>query len=360
MSSGPWLLILAGGSGTRFWPRSRAKLPKQFLAMVGEESLLLTTVRRFSGWIPSDRVVVLTTKLLEADTVAMMHDFPGVKVIAEPESRNTAPTLVLAMEWLRSVDPASTCIVVPADHWITDINEYIAVMKKAVKAAESSGSLCTIGVQPTRPETGYGYIRTGDAVVPHVFRVDRFVEKPVREVAETMVQSSEYLWNSGMFVWKVESFFRELETANHKFVEAFAPYRESLKKNDLSATAAALDKSFFGAPAISIDYALLEKSHSVIVVLGSSFGWNDLGSFSSLEEVYAKSEGGVARAANVLALDSLANIIDAPGKTVALLGVTDMIIVDTGDVILIAAKERAQDVKKIVERLKREGRSELL
>jgi mannose-1-phosphate guanylyltransferase len=360
VSASPWLLVLAGGSGTRFWPRSRARRPKQFLPIAGEDSLLVTTVRRFAGWIPSERVVVLTTKQLEADTQAMMRDFPGVKVIAEPESRNTAPTLVLAMEWLRAQDPNATCIVVPADHWITDVQEYIGVVKTAVNAAAQSASLCTIGVQPTRPETGYGYIRTGEAIVPQVFRVDRFVEKPSREVADTMVQSSEYLWNSGMFVWTAETFFRELEAANRAFIDAFAPYRNALQGGNAGEIATALAKSFFEAPAISIDYALLEKSRNVVVIPGSSFGWNDLGSFVSLEEVYPKSEGGVARAGQVLALDSLANIIDVPGKTVALLGVTDMILVDAGDVILVAAKERAQDVKKLVERLKREGRIDLL
>jgi len=176
-------------------------------------------------------------------------------------------------------------------------------------------------------------------------------------VAETMVQSPEYLWNAGMFVWSVDVFFRELAACAPEFTEAFAEYREAIK---IGESQGAMQRSFAKAPAISIDYALLEKSKQVVVVPGSSFGWNDLGSFVSLEEVYPKCEGGVARADRVLALDSLANIIDAPGKTVALLGVTDMILVDAGDVILLAAKERAQDVKRLVERLKQDGRKDLL
>jgi mannose-1-phosphate guanylyltransferase len=233
-------------------------------------------------------------------------------------------------------------------------------MKRAAEAAVASGALCTVGVQPTRAETGYGYIRTGEAIVPHVYRVDRFVEKPSREVAETMIQSQEYLWNAGMFVWTVEGFFRELGLANKEFVAAMAPYREALAKGGVPA-ASVLEAAFRAAPAISIDYALLEKSKNVIVVPGSSFGWNDLGSFVSLEEVYPRSEGGVAKAGNeVIAVDSIANIVDVPGKTVALLGVTSMIVVDTGDVLLVAAKERAQDVKKFVERLRAEGRKGLL
>ncbi len=354
----PWLMILAGGSGTRFWPRSRAKRPKQFLPIAGDEPLLVTTLRRFQDWIPPERMVILTTQSLAEETRAMTADFKGLRVLAEPESRNTGPSLVMAMEWIRSQDPKATCMSVHADHWITEVPEYIKVMKAAVTAAETTGALCTVGIQPHRPETGYGYIRTGEQIVPGVFRVDRFVEKPSREVADTMVQSSEYLWNSGMFVWTAAAFFRELEQSDKSFVEAFAPYREALKAG--GDADAAMKKSFFAAPAISIDYALLEKSRNVIVVPGSSFGWNDVGSFVSLEEVYPKSEGGVARAGKVIALDSLANVVDAPGKTVALLGVTDMILVDAGDVILLATKERAQEVKKLVERLKAEGRTDLI
>lgn len=352
-----WLFVLAGGSGTRFWPRSRAALPKQFLPLAGDEPLLLTTIRRFLQWIPEERIVIVTTKSLEAETKKMLKEYPKATVLAEPEARNTASALVMAMEWLRAKDAAGTAVVVPADHWIADVQEYVTVMKKAAAAAEDLVSLCTVGIQPHRPETGYGYIRTGGAVRDGIFKVDRFVEKPSREVAETMVQSSEYLWNAGMFVWTVPAFFGELEKNAPEFAKAFQDYREALSSGkDIPA---ALSKSYGQAPSTSIDYALLEKSKNVMVLPGSTFGWNDLGSFISLEEVFPKSEGGVAKAGKVIALDSLANIIDVPGKTVALLGVTDMILVDAGDVILLATKERAQDVKRIVERLKAEGRKDL-
>lgn len=350
--SADWLFVLAGGSGTRFWPRSRAALPKQFLPLAGDEALLLTTIRRFLPWIPEEKIVVVTTASLAPETARLIKEFPKVKVLAEPEARNTAPALVMAMEWLRARDPQATAVVVPADHWISDVPEYLAVMKRAAAAAREKGSLCTVGIQPYRPETGYGYIRLGDTVGEGLMEVDRFVEKPSREVAETMVQSSEYLWNAGMFVWTLPAFFRELDACAPEFTRAFASYRQSESEQTLK-------ESYAKAPATSIDYALLEKSKKVLVLLGNSFGWNDLGSFISLEDVYPKTEGGVAKAGKVIALDSLANIIDAPGKTVALLGVTDMILVDAGDVILLATKERAQEVKRIVERLKQEGRKDL-
>jgi mannose-1-phosphate guanylyltransferase len=358
--SSPWLFVLAGGAGTRFWPRSRSHQPKQFLPIAGDEPLLVTTVRRFAGWVDPDHVVVLTTKQLAEETRRILREYPETHVLAEPTARNTAPTLVMAMEWLRARDPQATAVVVPADHWIAEVPEYLQVMKRAVDAAAAGKTLCTIGIQPTRPETGYGYIRAGQAVDKDVLRVDRFVEKPSREVAETMVQSPSYLWNAGMFVWTVEAFFTELSQCAPDFVRAFAPLRDGLRGAGETMPTSALEESFSLAPPISIDYALLEKSKNVVVVPGSSFGWNDLGSFVSLEEVYPKMEGGVARAARVLSVDSLANIVDAPGKTVALLGVTDMVIVDTGDVLLVAAKERAQEVKKLVERLKQEGQSDLV
>jgi mannose-1-phosphate guanylyltransferase len=354
----PWLFVLAGGSGTRFWPRSRASMPKQFLPLAGDEALLVTTLKRFSIWIPAERMVVVTTAALEAQTKSMVKSLGSVQVLAEPEAKNTAPALVMAMEWLRSKDEKATAVIVPADHWISDIPEYLTVMKKAAHAAESQKRLCTVGIQPYRPETGYGYIRTGESLEDSVFQVERFVEKPSRDVAETMVQSSEYLWNAGMFVWTLPIFFGEFQKYGPDLLKSFEPYREALSKGASSENA--LKKSYDSAASLSIDYALLEKSKNVAVIPGSTFGWNDLGSFISLEEVFPKSEGGVAKAAKVLAIDSLANIIDAPGKTVALLGVTDMILVDTGDVILLAAKDKAQEVKKIVERLKSEGRKDLI
>jgi mannose-1-phosphate guanylyltransferase/mannose-6-phosphate isomerase len=252
--------------------------------------------------------------------------------------------------------PETLVLLAPSDHAIGDNASFAESVSLGTEAARG-GSLVTFGVEPDCPHTGYGYIETDGRSGNSANSVRRFVEKPSREVAETMVQSSEYLWNAGMFVWTVPAFFSELEKNAPEFAKAFVAYREALAGG--KDASAALGQSYAQAPSTSIDYALLEKSKNVMVLPGSTFGWNDLGSFISLEEVYPKSEGGVAKAGKVIALDSLANIIDAPGKTVALLGVTDMILVDAGDVILLATKERAQDVKRIVERLKADGRKDL-
>lgn len=349
----PWLLIMAGGSGTRFWPRSRALRPKQLLQIVGDDSLLSTTIQRFRGMIPEERIVVISTKALEGPTQDALPDFRGT-ILAEPEGKNTAPSLAMAMTWLAARDPEAVAVVVPADHWISDVTAYLEVMRGAVAFAARGTHLVTVGITPTRPETGFGYIRAGDPLPedPNLLAVERFVEKPKLEVAETMIQDPAYLWNAGMFVWSVDCFMKNLRAAAPELAAAFTPYARALA--DDKDAVAALAASYAKAPTISIDYALMEKAQAVAVVPGA-FDWNDLGSFQSLYELYPTSEGGVARAKRVMAIDSIANLVDVPGKTVALLGVTNMMIVDVGDVLLIAAKEKAQDVKKFVERLKAEG-----
>lgn len=353
-----WLLVLAGGSGTRFWPRSRANHPKQLIPIVGDDPLLVVTLKRFAGLVPEERSIVLTTEMLVPEVEQALSGMPKVEILAEPESRNTAPCIVMAMEWVRARDPDATVILVPSDHWITDVKEYAAVMKRAAEAAAQTELLYTIGIPPTRPETGFGYIRSGDRIGDEIYKVDRFVEKPAKEVAETMVQRAEYFWNAGMFVWSVKNFFRELAEVAPEYSEVFRGLRAALRSG--TGVGDAIHADYGKAPANSIDYALLEKSKRVAVLPGGSFGWNDLGSFVALEEIYPSVEGGAARAKQVLAIDSLANIVDAPGKTVALLGITDLIIVDAGDVLLVAAKERAQDVKRFVERLKKSGQKDLI
>jgi mannose-1-phosphate guanylyltransferase len=355
----PWLLIMAGGSGTRFWPRSRKIRPKQLLQIVGEESLLSATINRFRGFIPEERIVILSTVALEWPTRESLPGFRG-QILAEPEGKNTAPALVMAMTWLRARDPNSIAVVVPADHWIADIAGYQEVMQTAMSFAQRGTHLVTIGITPSRPETGFGYIRSGESLTEDggVLNVERFVEKPKLEVAETMIQDSSYLWNSGMFVWSVQCFFENLSAAAPELVSAFQPWEKALLEKNSNSTNA-LNKAYAEAPVISIDYALFEKAKRVAVVPGA-FDWNDLGSFQSLYDLYPACEGGSARAKRVMAIDSIANLVDVPGKTVALLGVTNMMIVDVGDVLLVAAKEKAQDVKKFVERLRAEGDSDNL
>lgn len=347
-----WLVIMAGGSGTRFWPRSRALRPKQTLGIVDDKSLLQSTVERFSGSLKPENIIVVTSEKLKAITRESMPGFKG-KILCEPDGKNTAPCITMAMEWLRKQDPEAVAMVVPADHWITEVDAYVSTMQMASEVASTQDKLLTVGISPTRAETGYGYIRCGEPLQEddRVNEVERFVEKPEREVAETMIQDPQYFWNAGMFIWSVQTFFQEMQKTNATLLDAFQDYRASLDTNDPTA---GLEKSYTKADTISIDYALMEKSESVCVI-PASFDWNDLGSFQSLYELYPDVEGGVGKAKRIMAIDSTNNLVDAPGKTVALLGVTNMMVIDTGDVILVAAKESSQDVKKFVNRLKDEN-----
>ncbi len=348
-----WLVVMAGGSGTRFWPRSRSTRPKQTLKIVDDQTLLQATVDRFSKDLSPENILIVTTEKLKSVTAESLQNFKG-KILCEPEGKNTAPCLVMAMEWLRAQDPEAVAMVVPADHWITDNSAYMSVMQVASDVASSQQKLITVGIAPTRAETGYGYIRSGEPLTSdeRVNEVERFVEKPKREVAETMIQDPQYFWNSGMFIWSVSTFFGEMQKTNSSLIAAFSPYRAKLSASESEAEAS-LRESYANADTISIDYALFEKSDAVAVI-PASFDWNDLGSFQSLYELYPDVEGGVGKAQNVMAIDSTNNLVDAPNKTVALLGVTNMMVIDTGDVILVAAKERSQEVKKFVERLKSE------
>lgn len=348
-----WLVVLAGGSGTRFWPRSRAERPKQTLNIVGETTLLQSTTDRFHGKLPPENILIVTTEKLRNVTAESLPGFKG-EIICEPEGKNTAPCITMAMEWLRARDPEAVAMVVPADHWISEVPAYLSVMQVASEVASTQNKLITVGISPTRAETGYGYIRCGDSFSAdeRVNEVDRFVEKPKREVAETMIQDPQYFWNAGMFIWSVQTFFEQMHETNAALLDAFAEYRKHANAGEKEASEA-LAKSYKKAETISIDYALLEKSRSVLVVPGN-FDWNDLGSFQSLYELYPDTEGGVGKANRVMAIDSTNNLVDAPNKTVALLGVTNMMVIDTGDVLMVAAKERSQDVKQFVQRLKDE------
>ncbi len=348
-----WLVIMAGGSGTRFWPRSRALKPKQTLNIIEDKSLLQATVERFETSLKTENIIIITTKKLLSITKESLPEFKG-EILCEPEGKNTAPCITMAMEWLRAKDPEAVAMVVPADHWISEVDAYLSVMRMASEVAATQNKLITVGITPSRAETGYGYIRCAEPLAEddRVNAVDRFVEKPKREVAETMIQDPQYFWNAGMFIWSVGTFFTEMQKTNSALLDAFIDFRNGLVSGEAD-DGSSLRKSYEKAETISIDYALMEKSESVVVI-PASFDWNDLGSFQSLYELYPDTEGGVGKAKQIMAIDSTNNLVDAPMKTVALLGVTNMMVIDTVDVILVAAKERSQDVKKFVARLKEE------
>jgi mannose-1-phosphate guanylyltransferase len=346
MSRGTWAVVLAGGRGTRFWPRSRKDSPKQLLALEGPRTLLQATVARVAPLVPPDRVLVVTSEDLVEAVRQQLPEVPADNVLAEPRGRNTAPAIGWAAVEVE-LRGGDLTIVLPSDHRVADEAAFVACLAAAEAAARETGALLLLGMRPDRPHTGYGYIRAGEtrhewggrAVHP----VERFVEKPDRAGAIKLVAEGA-LWNGGMFVWTT------------------AAIRAAFERH-LPITAQALDAISRGVPvqevwdgtdATSIDYGVLERETNLLVVPCEA-GWSDLGAWSAMEGVFPDTELGAARAGQVVGLDAAGNIVDAPDKLVAMIGTNDLVVVDAGDVLLVAAKDQASRIPELLRLLEARG-----
>jgi mannose-1-phosphate guanylyltransferase len=347
-------IVMAGGSGTRFWPASRADKPKQFLQLAGaRESLLQGTVRRASAIVGADRVLVVTNARHEAATREQLPALPRDNLLLEPAARNTAPCIAWASAIVHERDRNAVLAVLPADSYIADEAAFGAVVERALAAAQS-GSLVTIGVTPTRPETGYGYVEAGEAVSHGVMRVKAFVEKPDHARAESYVSSGRHLWNSGMFFFRADVMLAALERC---LPELGAFVVQLSASTEPAARAELIARAFPSLPSISIDYGVMERERDIAVVPGA-FGWDDVGSFSAAWQLADKDAQHNAARGDALFEDSTGCYASAPdGKLVALLGVRDLVVVDTPDAVLVMPRERAQDVRKIIDALKASGRA---
>jgi mannose-1-phosphate guanylyltransferase len=347
-----YAIIMAGGSGTRFWPLSRSDRPKQFLSLGPDSrSLLRATAERVWALIPPERTFVVTSELLADQVERELPELPSSQVLAEPVGRNTAPCIGWAATHVRRLDPNAVMTVLPADHYIGDTDAYIDALRRGLEAA-THGDYVTIGIRPTRAETGYGYIEVGGELDPGVFRARRFVEKPNRQRAEQFVASGRFLWNSGMFFFLasriLEAIDRHLPGLGeqlHGYEEAAAAGRET----------ELVSQTYASLPAVSIDHGIMEKVDSVSVVPGS-FDWSDLGSWTSTWELSPQDDRGNVLPGGGIGIDATGNYAWAPdGKLVALIGVEDLVIVDSGDALLVVPRERAQDVREIVAALRERG-----
>jgi mannose-1-phosphate guanylyltransferase len=344
-------LVMAGGRGTRFWPRSRGRRPKQFLTMVGDESLLQQTVRRLDGSFKVEDIFILTTEELAADTRAMLPELPPENVLVEPEGRNTAPCLALALATLERRAPDGVMVVLSADAWIGDRERFLEDVDTAVEHAAGKHDLVTFGIRPAYPETGYGYIETeGEEAV---LGVTAFREKPSYEKAVEYLESGRHFWNAGMFVWTLEDFRAEL---TRHCPEMLAPLdawvREGARPGDLP-------KAYGRLPKLSIDYALMEKSERVAVV-PARFRWSDVGSWPAVAEFHEADAAGNVVIGDAILLDTSNCAIFGGQRLIAGAGLSDLIVVDEPDALLVCRRDRAQDVKQIVDKLKETGRDDLL
>jgi mannose-1-phosphate guanylyltransferase/mannose-1-phosphate guanylyltransferase/mannose-6-phosphate isomerase len=350
-------VILSGGSGTRLWPLSRDLLPKQLLALVGPESLLAATARRVSGAGFAGPIVVCNQdhRFLVEEQLAAIGIVPEAIVI-EPVARNTAPAIAAAAALIKARDPDALMLVLPSDHLIRDLPALSAAIATAARAAEA-GKLVTFGITPTAPETGYGYIRQAGPVdgVPGAFKIERFVEKPDLATAAGYLAEGVWCWNSGMFVFPADLMLDELTRFEPEIAGGAAQAVAAARRSGVVLT---LDAAIFGAvPSKSIDYALMEKTDRSAIV-PANLGWSDIGSWSALWEIGEKDHTANVAIGDVMTEDTDGSYLRSHGPLIAALGLKDVIIVATGDVVMAAAKDRAQDVKRFVARLKAGGRTE--
>lgn len=346
-------VILAGGRGTRFWPLGRAARPKQFLKIAGPEPMLVETVRRIRPLVPPRKMVLVADAASTRRARRLLPSLPKASFVVEPEARNTAPALLLATARVFVENPEAVVVVLPADHLIRDKARFLARVRAAAEAASREDALVIFGVPPSYPATGFGYIRhdrrAGRTIAgTEFFPVQAFKEKPDPATAREYAASGSYAWNSGMFVWRARAFAGQIARSAPELEPAWTALIAALK----SRNAAALKRSFRLAPALSIDYALMEKAGRVLVADGD-FGWSDVGSWSTLTTIWPRDAAGNAVRGDTLALDARDCLVWSPGRLTALVGVHDLIVVDAGDALLVCDASSDQKVKDVVAALER-------
>lgn len=349
-----YAVILAGGSGSRLWPLSRQHLPKQFLALDGEVTLLQTTIDRLSPTIPAEKVLIVTQEAHAKGEA--YHALLPYRTLYEPVGRNTAPAIALAAAYLMDEGADPVMVVLPADHIIKDEVQFRAHLDVAIQAA-LTGKLVTFGIKPTRPDIGFGYIKVkaqhDDDM--QVCEVARFTEKPNLATAESFLKEGGYFWNSGMFVWRASVILSEIQRhlpAVYEIIQAVrAESRAGASFQD------SVEKHFAAMPSISIDYGVLEKSDRVSLI-SCDIGWNDVGSWQAVHEISAQDENGNALQGNVIALGCKNNLIRAEKRLVAAIGVEDLCIIETADAVLISQSAQSQRVREVVDALHDKGATE--
>jgi mannose-1-phosphate guanylyltransferase len=351
-------LILAGGRGTRFWPRSRKARAKQVLNFFGERSLIQQTVDRLRPLLPPERIWILTNEHLKEEISRQLPEVPKRQIIAEPAQRNTAPAIGLACHMLHSLDPGAVLGIFPADHLISRPAIYLRAVRPAFRAA-SQGEMVVLGIKPRYPETGFGYIEfpKKSSVTPlEPTPIARFREKPDLATAKKFVKAGNYFWNAGMFFWQASRLLEALDTLLPKTAKLIRSLPPFLSPDFFPE----LNRVFPLCEDISIDYAVLEKEKNVLGVQSPEFGWNDVGSWSAVYDLQKHDAQGNAFRGDAIFEDSTGNYVDAPGKLVALVGARNLVVVDTPDALLVVDRDKAQNVSQLVKLLEKQRRDSLL
>ena len=350
MSASLYVLILAGGSGERFWPLSRRSRPKQLLSLFSKSTLHEDTLARLDGLVPRDHVLILTNRDQEKAVRELIPDLPAENIVAEPAKRDTAAAIALAAAWIALRDPAATMIVLPADHLIKDRVAFQTTLRTAVAAAEQTGEIVTIGIRPTWACPGFGYIEQGNAVAIHgsatpVFEVKRFREKPSPELAEQFFKQGHFRWNAGMFIWPLATLMSALQKHAPELAEFVAHIRDTKNLDD------ALAEKFPHLPKISVDYAIMEKAERVLVV-EAGFDWDDVGSWTAVAKYLARdTHGNISNNVSLTTtLNAENNLVFTarPAQRIALMGVSDLIVVQTENALLVCHRDEAEKIKNLI------------
>ncbi len=345
-------LILAGGSGTRFWPLSRQRQPKQLLALEGETSLLQATVERLAPLIPPSQVWICTTVQLAAGVSAQVPAVPAAQILAEPQGRNTAPAVGWALGMMPEAVRSGTVAVLPADHRVADPAAFRRALAAAEQAVTAGDWVLTLGVTPRWPETGYGYLELGPLLEPAtgLRQVVRFREKPDPQTAAAYVTGGQHWWNAGIFVFRGTTLSQHLNRFEPQIAAGLAA---------IAADPARTAELYAELPNVSIDYGVMERLET-IAALPLDCGWSDLGSWEALHEILPRDSTGNCQHGAVIALDAEANLLWAEQGTIAALGISGLVVVKTGDAVLVLPRERAQEVRRLIAELERQGRGDLL
>lgn len=351
---------MAGGAGRRFWPLSRGRKPKQLLNILGEETLLKQTAERLSPLIEGHKTIVITSKSHYRDVLKELPHIPPENIVAEPSGRNTAACMAIGAAIIKRHDPNAPMALIPADHHIGDAGNFRSALHAAGEIARLGENLVTLGVEPGRPETGYGYIQKGELTSAsggfEVYRAANFVEKPDAQRAERFFRDRSHLWNSGIFVLTANTAHTLINLHLPRLYQGMLRMGEAFGRADLEDVMAEV---YEGLESISIDYGVAEKASHVFVI-PVNFGWSDIGSWKSLYELLPKGEGGNVQVGRSLCLDTTNSLIYSSGRFIAAIGLENMLVIDAGDALLVCPMGRDQDIKKLVELMENKGMEEHL